>query len=92
MNIYRDGKCAQCNKILVKGDRAFWDGNARTLCCTEIACAEKAGLTTQVWHGSPISGHLITVLADSPIRATRPRRTSSFGCNHEDYPCCGCGQ
>lgn len=63
------GTCRQCEQPIAAGQRAYWWPASRTLTCTEIPCAAADGLTETVWHGSPISGHAVEVLAERSYRA-----------------------
>jgi hypothetical protein len=99
MDLRYAGNCAQCGSSLPKGARAFYDPSDRTVCCTDMACAEPHGLTEEKYVGAPGSGRWVTVLSTRRIGGLQPdpfARTRSRGYygrdagRCEDAPCCGC--
>jgi hypothetical protein len=64
MDLRYPGKCAQCGKDLPAGSRAFYDPADKTVCCTELVCAEAHGVTEEVWKGSPTTGRWVRVLSE----------------------------
>lgn len=105
MDLRYPGNCHGCDKPLAKGDRAFYDPRDRLICCTDIECADKFGLTREVWHGAPTSGRYVKTLSETrllglsaPARQRVIATTFSSGDTVyqnangrcEDAPCCGC--
>lgn len=70
MELRYAGVCAECSTALPAGARAFYDPADRSVCCTEIACAEAHGVTEEVWQGSPTSGGYVVRLAETRMRAS----------------------
>lgn len=96
MSLRYPGTCT-AGEALAAGTRAFWDPRDGTVTCTDLLHAEAAGLTRSSWHGAPTTGRWVQVLAETRIEslvgpppAPRERRRSLRGCQHEDFPCCGC--
>jgi len=65
------GRCHICGRELRAGTRAFYDPADKSVTCTDMACAETAGLTRQEWHGSPVSGRYVRVLSERRLHPGR---------------------
>lgn len=96
MDLRYAGTCT-AGEELAAGTRAFWDPRDGTVTCTDLAHAGAAGLTATEWYGAPTSGRWVEKLSPTrlesavgPPPAPRERRRSLGGCQHEDFPCCGC--
>ena len=63
MDLRRPGTCT-AGEELPAGTRAFWDPQDQTVTCAYLEHAQAAGLTREVWHGSPVSGRWVRVLSD----------------------------
>lgn len=103
MELRYDGSCHVCGSAIVAGTRGFYDPESREVTCTDMVCAEKDGLTTEVlsWpntYTKRLNTHRVGPRAPSvtPTRVTTTRfnsgaveyRNSRGRC--EDAPCCGC--
>lgn len=105
MDLRYKGSCLVCKKTLMPGVRAFYDPSDRSVTCTNLPCAEEAGITEDKWVGSPVSGNYVRVLSEhriggvrrdtdgAPLAMTRyglRRGYEHTGVRCEDAPCCGC--
>jgi hypothetical protein len=72
MDLHFAGKCCVCGGTIPKGGRGFYDPADRSVTCTKIDCAQRVGLTKQVWHGAPTSGQWVTVLSEHKIGQAPP--------------------
>lgn len=61
--------CKVCGRTIPAGETAFYDYAARTATCADTACAERDGLTREVWHGSPVSGRYVSALSERRLGA-----------------------
>jgi hypothetical protein len=90
------GVCQAGQHAMAAGERGFYSPAARAvLSCADLEHAEAAGLTHEVWQGSPTSGSYVKTLSDHPITRSdqtvyaRFDRRGGYG-RCEDAPCCGC--
>jgi hypothetical protein len=98
MELRYAGTCT-AGETLPAGSRAFYDPADRSVTCTDLEHAAAAGLTTEVWQGSPVSGSWVRTLSDhrlggpaaDPFSRTRSRGYYGRDAGRcEDAPCCGC--
>ena len=62
MDLKYAGVCSVCGERLPVGTRAWYSPADRSVTCTNLECARARGLTTEVWHGSPIHGRMVEQL------------------------------
>ena len=89
-----DAGCSTCGRLVPAGTGILTGNRDQGY---EVRHSERR------WAGSPISGQWVGGCEDAKDQpvfdgTTKParrsyRRTSLYErCNHEDYPCCGCGE
>lgn len=68
MTLRYAGNCAQCKTRLPVEAHAFYDPSDKTVCCTNMVCAEKHGVTEEKFIGAPGTGHYVTVLSQTRVK------------------------
>ena len=62
-------QCKVCRRMIPVGEHAFYDYGRRTATCHDMPCCEADGLTSDEWHGSPVSGRYVPARRESRIGA-----------------------